>query len=131
LRAHMGDFASAGQLYLDGCAFFGRFVNAILPQLNSIPSLVLGSQSESQLEFTYRGDTYRFRVRGGEDANGAPTAYVRSEIKVNPDEKIYKELQTLNIAFRVRANPPTWIFTTDGQQEIKNEAAFLHLMGAK
>jgi hypothetical protein len=131
VRAHESEFISAGREYLDACVFFNRFIDAILPLLNSFPSFALGVRSESQVDFAYRSASYRFRVRGGEDSSGTATTCVVSLVKSDSDDECYKEFRMINIAPRVRGVATTLMFTMDGQQPIDDNRAFYHLMGAK
>ena len=58
--------------------------------------------TESQVDFRYRSSCYRFRVRGGQDDKGYPTARIICLVKADPEDETFKPPHALTVARKTK-----------------------------
>jgi hypothetical protein len=65
-------------------------------------------RSDSHIDFTYRGKSYRFKLSGGIDAHGASTVYIASMFKPDPDDEHDKPIELFGSSPR----PNSWLLAS-------------------
>jgi len=134
------DFIQAGRHHVAALDVFNKFVDAIRPLSQEIPTLRFDEPAESRIDFQYRDMCFRFQLRGGYDDKQSPTACIVSMVKPDPDDEKYNPLHKLVIirdAKLVRGRPGVsglaneLFLSADGHFGVANEEAFYYLLLGK
>jgi hypothetical protein len=129
------DFAKAWSLYKKGCLAFKQFIGGVRPLADSIPSLVFGKESESQLDLSYRGASYRFRLQALTEQN-RPAMCVISLLKTHVDDEQFHPFRSISIGTTAMATASSGIMivpmlTEDHKTQNGYEPAFFYLLGGE
>jgi hypothetical protein len=132
--------ARAGKLYQESLALFKDFLAEVCSYEAEIPSLKFEMPTETRVDFQFRGNNFRWRVRGEQDDHENPTACIVCMIRPDHGDQVYKPHSKCPIVRQIRGGftspgkpglVPNLYLSPDGQYGATHEQVFLYLLTGK